>query len=100
LFIDIKISKEYKFISLLRSFPDSCDNLVVDIESNKTTLNLDDVFASLLSKETSWKTMDFQTNDALFVRLYLAKKNKNKSLVGRFKSQGTFISHRQYLRKY
>jgi hypothetical protein len=48
--VDIKITKEEKYISLLCSFPDSWDNLVVAIGSNSTTLALEDVVTFLLSK--------------------------------------------------
>ena len=50
--VDIKITEEEKYISLLCSFPDSWDNLVVAIGSNNTTLNIDDVVATLLLEET------------------------------------------------
>ena len=49
--IDIKIPEEEKSISLLCSFPDSWDNLLVDIGRNNTTLKLNDVVATLLSEE-------------------------------------------------
>ena len=48
--IDIKITEEEKCISLLCSFPDSWDSLVVSIGSNNATLNIDDGVASLFSK--------------------------------------------------
>ena len=51
LFMDIKITEDEKCISLLCSFPDSWDNLVVAICSNNTTLKIDDVVAALLSEE-------------------------------------------------
>jgi hypothetical protein len=47
-FVDIKITEEEKCISLLCSFPDSWDSLVMAIGSNSTTLVLEDVVASLL----------------------------------------------------
>lgn len=49
--IDIKISNEDKFISFLCSLSESWDSLDVDIVSNATTLNFDEIFSSLLSKE-------------------------------------------------
>jgi hypothetical protein len=55
---NIKIFDEDKCISLLCSFPNSWDSLVVVIRSNATTLNFDDVVSSLLSKEMRKKTMD------------------------------------------
>jgi hypothetical protein len=48
--VDIKITEEEKCISLLCSFPDSWDSLVMAIGSNTTTLVLEDMVASLLSK--------------------------------------------------
>jgi hypothetical protein len=48
--MDIKIIEEEKCISLLCSFPDSWDSLVVVIGINKTTLALEYVVVSLLSK--------------------------------------------------
>jgi hypothetical protein len=54
--IDIKMSKEYKCITLLCSLPDSWDNLVVAISNTTTTtLNFEDVVASLLSKRDDAK---------------------------------------------
>ena len=46
--VDIKITEEEKCISILCSFLDSWDNLVVAIGSNTTTLALEDVISSLL----------------------------------------------------
>lgn len=48
--IDIKITKEDKCISLFCSFPNSLDIWVMSIGRNNTTLKIDDVIASLLSK--------------------------------------------------
>jgi hypothetical protein len=56
--IDIKIYDEDKCISLLCSFLDSWDSLVVAIRSNETTLKFDDVVSSLLSKEMRRKTIN------------------------------------------
>jgi hypothetical protein len=47
-YVDIKITKEEKFISLLCSISYSWDSLVMAIESSSTTLTLEDVVASLL----------------------------------------------------
>ena len=41
--VDIKISDEDKCIILLCSLPDSWDCLVIEIGSNTTTLNFDDM---------------------------------------------------------
>jgi hypothetical protein len=49
--VDINITKEERCISLLCSFPNSRDSLVVDIGSNTTTLALEDVVSSLFSEE-------------------------------------------------
>ena len=49
--VEIKISNEDKYISLLCSLPDSCDSLVVAICSNITALKFDEVVSSLLSKD-------------------------------------------------
>jgi hypothetical protein len=66
--MDIKINEEEKCISLFCSFPDSWDNLVVDIGSNSTTLALEDVVSSLLSKEMRRNNMQGSTKYALVVR--------------------------------
>jgi hypothetical protein len=49
-FVDIKITEEEKCISLLCSFSDSWDSLVMDIGSNSTTLSLEEMVASLPSE--------------------------------------------------
>ena len=49
--MDIKIIEEEKCISLLCSFPDSWDSLAMVFGSNNTTLKIDDVVASLLSRK-------------------------------------------------
>jgi hypothetical protein len=49
--MDIKIIEEDKYISLLCSFLDSWDSLVVAIGSNSTTLMLEDMVSSMLSEE-------------------------------------------------
>ena len=51
LFVDIKITEVEKCISMLCSFLDSWDNLVMAIGRNNTTLKIDDVVATLLLKE-------------------------------------------------
>jgi hypothetical protein len=67
-FEDIKITEEDKCIILLCSFRDLWDSLVVAIESNATTLSLEYVVASLLSKEMRRKNMEGLTKEALVVR--------------------------------
>ena len=58
LFVDIKITEEEKCISLLCSLTNSWDILVMAIGRNTTTLNIDDVFASLFSEEMRRKNME------------------------------------------
>jgi hypothetical protein len=48
--VDIKITKEEKFVSLICSLPDSWDNLFVTIERNSTKIVLKDMVASLMSE--------------------------------------------------
>jgi hypothetical protein len=68
-FVNIMITEEDKCITLLCSFLDSWDNLVVEIGSTtQSTLKYEDVIASLLSEEMRWKSMDGQSTSALFVR--------------------------------
>jgi hypothetical protein len=49
--MDLKITEEEKCISVLCSFPDSWDNLVMAIGSNSTTLVLEYMVAYLMSEE-------------------------------------------------
>jgi hypothetical protein len=57
--VNITIAEEDKCITLLCSFPDSWDNLVVAIGSTtQSTLKYEDVVASLLSEEMRQKIMD------------------------------------------
>jgi hypothetical protein len=50
--INITIAEEYKCITLLCSFPESWDNMVVSIGSTtQSTLKYEDVVGSLLSEE-------------------------------------------------
>eukprot|EP00253_Pinus_taeda_P006642 PITA_06642 len=67
LFVDIKISDEDKCINLLCSLLDSWDSLVIAMGSNATTLQFDEIVASLLTKEMRWKNMESQNSDALSV---------------------------------
>jgi hypothetical protein len=67
-FVDIKIIEEEKCIILLCSLLESWDSLVVTIRSNTNTLALEDVVASMLSKEMRRKNMEGSTKDALMVR--------------------------------
>jgi hypothetical protein len=69
--------------SLLCSFPNSWDNLVVAIVSTtQSTLKYEDVVASLLSEEIRWKIMDGHSTNALFVRGCTQDKNPIKSSGG------------------
>jgi hypothetical protein len=56
-FVENKISDDYKCISLFFSLPDSWDSLVVAIDINTTSLKFDEVVSSLLSEEMRWKNM-------------------------------------------
>jgi len=58
LFVDINISYEDKFISLLWSLLDSWDSLVLDTGNNITTLSFDDVVSSLLVDDMWQKKME------------------------------------------
>jgi hypothetical protein len=76
--VDIKIIEEEKCISLLCSFPDSWDSLVMAIGSNSTTLVLKYVVSSLLSKEMRSKNMEGSTKDVLMVRGRMVDRDKGK----------------------
>jgi hypothetical protein len=76
--MDIKITKEGKRISLLCSFPDSWNSLVMDIWSNKATLALEYVFASLLSGEMRRNNIEGSPKDVLVVRGRLVDRDKGK----------------------
>jgi hypothetical protein len=86
--VDIKITEEEKCISLLCSFPDSWDSLVMAIGSNTTTLVLEDVVASLLSEEMRRKNMEGSTKDALVVRGRPVDRDKGKFSGRKSKSKG------------
>jgi hypothetical protein len=97
--VNIKLFDEDKCISLLCSFPNSWDSIVVAISSNATTLKFDDVVSSLLSEEMRKKTMDSQSTNALSVRGHSLDINKIKSLSGRSNSRGRYKSLGKSLRK-
>jgi len=65
--VDIKISDEDKFISLLYSVPYSWDSLVIAIGSNAIALQFDEIVSSLLMEEMRHKNMESQNGDALSV---------------------------------
>jgi hypothetical protein len=86
--VDIKITEEEKCISLLCSLPDTWDSLVVAIERNTTTLELEDVVASLISKEMRRKNMEGSTKDVLVVRGRPVDRAKSKFFGRKSKSKG------------
>jgi hypothetical protein len=98
--VNITIVEEDKCITLLCSFPDSWDNLVVAIGSTtQSTLKYEDVVSSLLSEEMRWKNMDGHSTDALFVRGRTQDMNPGKPSGGRSKSTGRSKSPGKSLRK-
>jgi hypothetical protein len=98
--INITIAEEDKCISLLCSFLDSWDNLVVVINSTtQSTLKYEDVVASLLSEEMRHKIMDGHNTDSLFVRGHTQDKNPGKPLGWRSKYTGRSTSPGKYFSK-
>jgi hypothetical protein len=97
-YVEIKISNEYKCINLLCSLPDSWDSLVVAICSNTTALKFDKVVSSLLSEEMRQKNMEEHNTDALFARGWSQERNRSKSSSGRSKSKGRSISLRKFVK--
>jgi len=89
--VDIKILDEDKCINLLCSLLDSWDSLVIEIGSNATALQFDEIVSSLMSEEMRRKNMESQNGDALSVRGRSQNRNKNKSSSGRSKSLGKLI---------
>lgn len=77
--------------NLLCSLPDLWDSMVVAIGSNTTTLKLDEIVSSLLSKEMRQKHMEGQNGDAFYIQGQSHNKNKNNSSCGRSKSSGKSI---------
>jgi hypothetical protein len=90
--VDIKITEEEKWISLLCYFPNSWDSLVMAIGSNTTTLTLKDVVASLLSEEMRRKNMEGSTKDDLVVRVQSVERDKGKFSDINSKSKGRLKS--------
>jgi hypothetical protein len=84
--IGIDISDEDKCISLLCSFPNLWDSLVMATCINATTLIFYDVVSSILSEEMRKKNMEIQSTYVLFIRGCSLERNKNKSSSGRSKS--------------
>jgi hypothetical protein len=98
--VNITIAEEDKCITLLCSFPDSWDNLVVAIGSTtQSTLKYEDAVSSLLSEEMRQKSMDVHSTNALFVRVRTQDRNPGKPLGGRPKSTCRFKSPGKSLRK-
>jgi hypothetical protein len=98
--VKITIAEEDKCITLLCSFLDSWDNLVVAIGSTtQSTLKYEDVVASLLSEEMMRKSMVRHSTYALFVRGHTQDRNLGKSSGGRSKYRGRSKSPGKYLRK-
>jgi len=97
--VGIALDDDEKCISLLCSLPDSWDNLVIAIGSNATTLNFENVVASLLSEEMRRRSIDSSAKDALFVRGRPGDRSKNKSSGGRSKSRGRSKSPGPSVRK-
>jgi hypothetical protein len=99
--VNITIAEEEKCITLLCSFLDSWDNLVVAIGSTtQSTLKYEDVVASLLSEEMRQKIMDGHSTNALFVRGRTQDRNPSKPLGWRSKSMGRSKSPGKSLRKF
>jgi hypothetical protein len=99
-YVNSTIAEEDKCITLLCSFLDSWDNLVIAIGSTtQSTLKYEDVVASLLSEEMRQKSMDGYNTDALIVRGNTQDKNPGKPLGWRYKSTGISKSPGKSLRK-
>ena len=96
-FVEIKISDEYKCISLLCSLPNLWDSLVVAIGSNTTSLKFEEVVSSLLLEEIRQKNMEGQSTDRLFARGCSQERNRSNlsrgrsKYKGRSKSPGNFV---------
>jgi hypothetical protein len=87
-YVDIKITKEEKCISLVCSLPDSWDSLVEAIGINSTTLALEYAVSSLLSEEMRRKNMDGSTKVALVARARHVDRDKAKFFGRKSKSKG------------
>ena len=92
--MDIKVLEEEKCISMLCSFPDSWDGLVVAIGSNLATLSFEYVVASLFSEEMRRKNMEGSTKDELLVRVgRIVDKSKEKSFRGRSRGRSKSLGN-------
>jgi hypothetical protein len=96
--VEIKISDEYKCISLLCSLPYSWDSLVVAIGSNTTSLKFEEVVSSLLSEDMRWKNMEGHSTCALFTRVHSQERNRSNFSSGRSKSKGRSKSLGNFVR--
>ena len=82
-FIGIKMVKEDKFITLLCSFPNFWDTLIVAIcSASQATLKFDEIVSSLLSQEMRLKTMDTHCMDSLSTRGFHQERKKIRDLRG------------------
>jgi hypothetical protein len=97
--MDIKTIEEEKCIDLLCSFLDSCDHLVMDIGSNKTTLICEYMVAYILLEEIRWNNMEVSTKDVLMVRGKLVDIDKGEFSSQRSKLKGRYKSPVQSMRR-
>jgi hypothetical protein len=97
-YVEIKISNEYKCISLLCSLLDSWDSLVVAIGSNTTSLKFEEVVSSLLSEEMRQKNMEGHSTNTLFARGCSQERNISNLSSGRSKSKGRYKSPGNFVR--
>ena len=86
--VDIKITEEEKCINMLCSLHESWDILVMAIESNSTTLKIEDVVAYLLLEEMRWNNMEGLIKDAFMVRGQSVDRDKGKFYGRNSKSKG------------
>jgi hypothetical protein len=91
-YVDIKIIEEEKCISLLCSFPNSWDSLVMAIGSNTIILVIENVVASLLSEKMRRNNVEGSTKDSLVVRGRSINKDKGKFSDRNSKSKGRYKS--------
>jgi hypothetical protein len=79
-FVDINHVEEDTCITLLCYFPDSWDNLFVEIGSTTTSaLMYEDVVSSLLLEKMRRKSMDSYRTNALFLIGCPQDRNENKT---------------------
>lgn len=90
--VNIDVTKEEMCVSMLCSFPNSWDGLVVVVRSNNTTLSIDDVVATLLSEDMHQKNTKGSTHNALMVRGRPIDRGELKSYGKKSKSRGKLKS--------